>query len=113
MGLYADKESSKSGCHFLFIIYTNAISHETTIQGMTTFLLWFWLYRSITATSTVSSRAASCWFPKKFFIKLKTRSAEAELGCTRSTFFTAEDQLGKVASFLDHQSSFSSSVSKA
>ena len=28
MGLYADKESSKSGCHFLFIIYTNAISHE-------------------------------------------------------------------------------------
>ena len=39
MGLYADKESSKSGCHFLFIIYTNAISHETTIQGMTTFLL--------------------------------------------------------------------------
>ena len=34
MGLYADKESSKSDCHFLFIIYTNAISHETTIQGI-------------------------------------------------------------------------------
>ena len=44
---------------------------------------------------------------------LKTLSADAELGCTKRTFFTTEDQLGRFASFLDHHCSFSSSVCKS
>ena len=44
---------------------------------------------------------------------LKTLSADAELGCTKRTFFTTEDQLGRFASFLDHYCSFSSSVCKS
>ena len=44
---------------------------------------------------------------------LKTLSADAELGCTKRTFFTTEDQLGRFASFLNHHCSFSSSVCKS
>ena len=44
---------------------------------------------------------------------LKTLSADAELGCTKRTFFTTEEQLSRFASFLDHHCSFSSSVCKS
>ena len=84
-------------------------SHQTT----TSLILLFWLWQSITEASTVCSRAASCWLVKKFFMMLKTLSADAKLGCTKRTFFTMEEQLGRFASFLDHHCSFSSSVCKS
>ena len=84
-------------------------SHQT----MTSLFPWFWLKQSITEASTVCSRAASCWLVKKLFMMLKTLSADAELACTKRTFFTTEDQLGRFASFLDHHCSFSSSVCKS
>ena len=81
-------------------------SHQTT----TSLFLWLWLQQSITEASIVCSRAASGWLVKKLFMMLKTLSADAELCCTKITFFTTEDQLGGFASFLDHHCSFSSSV---
>ena len=50
------------------------------------------MYCNIMVASTTSSNAFCCWSPNEWFNIENTRSAVADDGCTRKTFWAADDQ---------------------
>ena len=71
------------------------------------------LYWSMTAHSTLSCKAPSCWWLKAALSREKTRFDDGDDGCTKRTFLTACDQRGRVLAWLRHQLTSSDSFLKS